>query len=139
MSQCGNVGVPKARDAVFIRRVPMDLFNMLVSLSGVLKSMPGEFLPALVILLLVGFRSAAMGLGGFVVQLGSFLVILVMRSVVITSRHLEAPYLPRLRLGFLGKLVSVIGVLQSSFRMPVCRRAIAFFVMFGRRTMGLRR
>ena len=42
-------------------------------------------------------------------------------------------------MGFLCKLVSVIRVLQRSFRMPVCRCAIAFFVVFGSRTMGLRR
>jgi hypothetical protein len=40
-------------------------------------------------------------------------------------------------MGFSGKLISVIGVLQRSFRMPVCRGAIAFFVVFGSRTMGL--
>ena len=40
-------------------------------------------------------------------------------------------------MGFLCKLVCVIGVLQRSFQMPVYRRAIAFFVVFGGRTMGL--
>jgi hypothetical protein len=41
-------------------------------------------------------------------------------------------------MGFLRKLVSVIGVLQRSFQMPFSRRVIAFFVVFGGRTMGLR-
>jgi hypothetical protein len=35
-----------------------------------------------------------MRVGGAVVQIGSFLMVLVMRSVVIASRHSKAPYLP---------------------------------------------
>jgi len=42
-------------------------------------------------------------------------------------------------MGFLRKLVSVVGVLQRSFQMEFLRRAIAFFAVFGGRTMGLRR
>jgi hypothetical protein len=56
-----------------------------------------------------------MRVGGTVVQLGGSLMIFVVGSVVITSRHLSAHYLPRLGMGFLGKLVSVIRVLQRSF------------------------
>ena len=88
MSQLGDVLVPKDRDAVFIHSVPVRLLGMLVSLLGVLKSLPGVLLPGLVILFLMGFRSATMSVGGAIVQLGSSLMILVMRSVVITSRHL---------------------------------------------------
>jgi hypothetical protein len=112
----------------------------MVSPLGVLKGLPGVLLPGLVILLLMGFRSATMGVGGAIVQLGSSLMILVMRSVVIASRHLKALYLPRLVMGFLCKLVSVIRVLQwlvPNASRPLC--GIAFFVMFGSRAMGLRR
>jgi hypothetical protein len=41
-------------------------------------------------------------------------------------------------MGFLGKLESVNRVLQRPFRMPVCRREISFFIMFGGGTMRLR-
>ena len=34
-------------------------------------------------------------------------------------------------MGFLRQLVGAIRVFQRSFRMPVCLRAIAFFVVFG--------
>jgi len=40
-----------------------------------------------VILLLVGFRSTPMSVGGAVVQFRGSLMILVMRSVVVASRH----------------------------------------------------
>ena len=64
MSQRGDVLVPKGRDAVFIHSVPVRLLGMLVSLLGVLQSLPGALLPGLVILLLMGFRGAAMSVGG---------------------------------------------------------------------------
>jgi len=94
MRQRRDFLVPKRGDAVFIHSVPVRLFGMLVSLPGVLKSPPGELLPRLVVLFLMGFRSVTMSVGGTVVQLGSSLMILVMRSVVITSRHLQTLYLP---------------------------------------------
>jgi hypothetical protein len=88
MRQPGDIVVPKHRDAVFIYSAPVWLPGMLVSPFGVFKSLPGVFLPGLVVLFLMGFRSTTMRVGGTIVQLGSPLVILVMRSVVITSRHL---------------------------------------------------
>jgi hypothetical protein len=88
MSQFGNVGVPKGRDAVFINRFPVRLRGMLVSLFRVFQSLPGELLAGLVILLFMSFRSATMCVGRIIVQLGSSLMILEMRSVIITSRHL---------------------------------------------------
>ncbi len=75
VSQCGDFVVPKKRDAVF---VPMHLVGMLVSVLGVFKSLPGEFLPGLVILFAVGFRSATMSVGGNIVQLSGLLMIFVM-------------------------------------------------------------
>ena len=80
--------MPKDRDAVFIYSILVRLRGMLVSLVGVFKSLPGVLLPGFVILFLMGFRGAAMRMGGAIVQLGSSLMILLMRSVVITSRHL---------------------------------------------------
>jgi hypothetical protein len=67
MSQRGDVVVPEGGDAVFIHRCRMRLLGMLVSFLGVLKRLPGELLPGLVILLLMGFRGAAMSVGGIVV------------------------------------------------------------------------
>jgi len=79
--------VPKDGDAVFIHSGPVRLLGMLVSFLGVLESLPGALLPGLVILLLMGFRGAAMSVGGTIVQLGGALMIFVVRSVVIASRH----------------------------------------------------
>jgi hypothetical protein len=87
MSQRGDVLVPKDGDAVFIHSGLMRLLGMLVSFLGVLKSLPGALLPGLVILLLMGFRGAAMSMGGLIVQLGGALMIFVVRSVVIARRH----------------------------------------------------
>ena len=42
-------------------------------------------------------------------------------------------------MGFLGGFVGVIRVLQCSFRMPAPHYVIAFLIMFGSRTVGLRR
>jgi hypothetical protein len=72
---------------MFIHRGPMRLLGMLVRFLGVLKSLPGALLPGLVILLLMGFRGATMSVGGLIVQLGGALMIFVVRSVVIASRH----------------------------------------------------
>ena len=79
--------MPKDGDAVFIHRFPMRLLGMLVSFLGVLKSFPGELFPGLVILFFMSFRGATMSVGGTIVQLGGSLMILVVRSVVIASRH----------------------------------------------------
>jgi hypothetical protein len=88
MSQPSDIVVPKGGDAVFIYSVPVRLHGMPVSLLGMFKSLPGELLPGLVILFLMGFRSATMCVGRAIVQLGGSLMILVMRSVFITGRHL---------------------------------------------------
>ncbi len=87
MRQLGNLVVAKSRHAVFIHSLPMGLLGTSMSLLGVLKSLPGNLVPCTVILFLMGFSSAAMRVRRPVVQLGSSLMILVMRSVVITSRH----------------------------------------------------
>jgi hypothetical protein len=88
MRQPGDIGVPEGYDAVFIYGVAVHLRSMPVSLFGVFQSLPGNLLPGFVILLLMGFRRGTMRVGCAIVQLGSSLMILVMRSVVITSRHL---------------------------------------------------
>ena len=89
MSSCPKIAMPCSFTAC-----PVRLLGMLVSLLGVLQSPPGALLPGLVILFLMGFRGATMSVGGAIVQLGGPLMIFVMRSVVITSRHLESPHLP---------------------------------------------
>jgi hypothetical protein len=73
--------VPERRDAVLIHRAPVYLLGMLVSLLGVLKSLPGALVPGLVVLFLMGFRGAAMRVCGGIVQLGSSLMIIVMRHL----------------------------------------------------------
>jgi hypothetical protein len=72
-----DVLVPKVPDAVLHHSVPVRLLGLLVSLLGVLKSPPGELLPGLMILFLMGFRRTAMSMGGTIVQLGGALVIFV--------------------------------------------------------------
>jgi hypothetical protein len=78
MSQSCDVLVPKGRDAVFIHSIPVRLLGLLVSLFGVLKSLPGALLPSLVILFLMGFCSTTMSVGGTIVQLSSPLMVFVM-------------------------------------------------------------
>jgi len=94
MSQFGNIIMPESRDAMFIDRFGRRLLGMQVGLFGMFKSLPGLLLAGLVILFPMGFRGATMRVGGAVVQIGSSLMVLVMRSVFVTSRHLKAPYLP---------------------------------------------
>jgi hypothetical protein len=72
---------------MFIHSVPMRLLGEFVGLLAVFKSLPGELLPGLVILLVMGYRGTPVSVGSKVVQLSGTLMILVMRSVVITSRH----------------------------------------------------
>jgi hypothetical protein len=87
LCQRGDILVPEDRDAVLVHSGPVRLLAMPMSLLGVLQSLPGALMPGLVILLFVGFGGATMSVGGAIVQLGSPLMILVMRSVVVTSRH----------------------------------------------------
>ena len=75
-------------DAVFVYSSPRELCGMPISPLRVFKSLPGVLPSGLMILFRMGFRCAAVRMGGNVVQLGGPLVILVMRSVVITIRHL---------------------------------------------------
>jgi hypothetical protein len=87
MSQRCDVVVPKGRDAVLIHSRPVHLLGMLVSGLGVLESLPGALLSGFVILFFMGFRGATMSVSGAIVQFGGTLMIFVMRSVVISSRH----------------------------------------------------
>jgi hypothetical protein len=61
---------------------------MIVSLLGILKSPPGQFLSGLVVLFLMGFGGAAMSVSGVIVQFGGPLMVLVMGSAVGTFGHL---------------------------------------------------
>jgi hypothetical protein len=87
MRQFGDLGMPKGRDAASIHSSLFDLSCMLICQLGMFKSLSGALLSRLVISFFMGFRSATMHVGGAVVQLGGSLMILVMRSVVMTSRH----------------------------------------------------
>ena len=77
MSQRRDFRVPKRGDTMFIHSASVRLFGMLVSLLGVLQSPSGELLPSLVVLFLMGFRSAAMSVCGTIVQLSGPLVVFV--------------------------------------------------------------
>jgi hypothetical protein len=94
MSQHRNVLVTEGRNDTFILRSLKRPLFVLVSLLGVLKSSPRVFVPGLVVLFLMGFGSTPMSVGGNIVQFGSPLMVFVMRSAVITSRHLKTHYLP---------------------------------------------
>jgi len=72
---------------MFIHSVPMRLLGLLVGLLGVFKRLPGELLPGLVILFLMGSRGTTVSVGGIVVQLSGAVMIFGMRSVVIACRH----------------------------------------------------
>jgi hypothetical protein len=78
MRQSCDVLVIKGRYAMFIHSTKMRLPGLLVSLLGVLKSLPRSLLPGLVILFLMSFRRNTVSVGGTVVQLGRALMVLVM-------------------------------------------------------------
>lgn len=67
----------------------MRLLGLLMRFLGMFESLPGELLPGEVILLLMGYSGTSVSVRGKVVQLRGSLMILVVRSVVITSRHFK--------------------------------------------------
>ena len=81
----------KDGDAVTIHRGRMPVAGILVRLLGVLQGLPGVFMAGLVVLFVMSFCRIAMKVGGIVVQLRGPLMIFVVRSVVVASRHLETP------------------------------------------------
>ncbi|MGA7239079.1 MAG: hypothetical protein WBY44_25585 [Bryobacteraceae bacterium] len=90
ISQRCDVLTPKGSGAMFTHSGAVRLLAMHVSLPRVLQSLPGALVPSLVILFLRSFRGAAVSVSGYLVQFGGSLVILVMRSLVISSGHLKA-------------------------------------------------
>jgi len=72
---------------MFIHTLQVHLLGMLMGLLRVLESPPAELLSGLMVLLLMGLGSAPMGVGGDIVQLGSPLMILVVRFAI-ASGHL---------------------------------------------------
>ena len=88
MRQCGDVVVPESRDAVTDRGTVTrrSRLGMSVGLLGVLKRLPGMLLPGKMILVAV-LCGNPMGVGRIVVQFGGKLMVLVVRSIVISSGH----------------------------------------------------
>ena len=110
MCQCGDVVVPERGDTVADR----GRLSMLVSSLGVLKRLPGMLLSGNVILVAVLFGNP-MRMSGGVVQFGGELMVLVVRSVFVASRHnLEPSDLPRFVVGFFRELVGMIGEFQRA-------------------------
>jgi len=133
MRESLNLIVPEAHDAVRGRR------RMLMRVPGMLQGLARVLGSGQVILAPVLFRDT-MRVSGTVVQFGSALVVLVRRSVVLTCRHkLKSHDLPGLRVGFLGQLVRLIGVLQSALGMPVSRGVVPFFIVLRGGAVGFRR
>ena len=101
------------------------------------EGLPGVLVPSLMILFALLF-TGAVGVGGYIVQFGSPLMIFVMGSVVVSSGHLlETQDLPGFRMGFSGKLIGAIRIFKGAFRMPVTGLILAFFAVFGRGPMGM--
>jgi hypothetical protein len=135
----------EGRDAMSRHRL-----RHLVRLFRVLEGLPRTLVSRRVFLLPL-FFTGTMGVGGKVVQFSGPLMVFVMRSVVISSRHIEWTYrvdffsclqlerfdLPGFGVGFLGKLIGAIGILKGAFRMPVTGLVVAFFVVLGSGAMGV--
>jgi hypothetical protein len=88
MRQRRDFYVPKGRDALPIHGLPVRLQGLPISLLRVLQRLSGTLLAGLAVLLFMRLRGAPMSVGGIIVQLSGSLVILVVRSIVVTSRHL---------------------------------------------------
>jgi hypothetical protein len=126
-----------SKDGDAVARTRMQVAGILMRLLGVLQGLAGVFMSRLVVLFVMGFRSIAMNVGGIVVQLRCPLMIFVVRSVVVASRHLETLHPARFVVSFLGELVSSIGIFQGPLRVPVAGLVIAFFVVFRGSAMRL--
>jgi hypothetical protein len=87
MGQRGDIRATEHGETVLIHGLPVRPLALLVSVLRVLQSLSGKFMAGLVVLLSMGLRGAPVRLGREVVQLGGPLVVLVVRSVVVTSRH----------------------------------------------------
>ncbi len=81
MGQCGNFVMPEGWDAMAGHRL-----GRLVRSFRMFESLPGMLVSAEVFLFPLLFHGAV-GMRGKVVQLGGPLMIFVMGSVVISSRH----------------------------------------------------
>ena len=77
----------------------MNLRRALMSDARVLQRLPRQLLSRQVVLLAMLLRGATMGVRRAIVQLGGSLVILVMRSVVISRRHITASRSARISCG----------------------------------------
>lgn len=82
MGQRGDFIMSEGCDAVSSHRL-----SHLVRVFGVLKGLPGMLVPSLMCLLAL-LLTGAVGVGSEVVQFGGPLMIFVMGTVVISSRHI---------------------------------------------------
>ncbi len=128
MSQRGDIAMPEGSNAV----------RMLMGILGMLEGLAGLLMPRQVILLTV-LLGHAMSMRGVIVQVGGALVALVLRAVVKASGHLERRHLTGLGVSFPGQPVRMIGVLERPLGVPASGFVVAFFMMFGSRTVGMRR
>src|SRR5580704_7026153 len=87
MREHRDVLMTKDNEAMFIRGFVMKSFASLIGRLGVLQRLPAVLVPGLPLLFLMGFRRAAVSMRRDVMHLGRPLMILVMRSVVVASRH----------------------------------------------------
>jgi hypothetical protein len=76
VSQCRNIVVSEWGKAV----------RVLMGILGMFQSLPGMLVPGQVVLLSM-LLGSPVDMGGAVVQLGSSLVVLIVGSIVIASRH----------------------------------------------------
>lgn len=134
MSEGGDVRVAEGGDAVSHGRRE----GLFMGIPGMLEGLPGRLAPREVLVIAM-LRGNIVGMGGDVVQFGCPLVILVVRSVVKSSRHLELPYAARLIVGLPGEFVGVVRVFESAFLVPAPARAIALLIVLGGSAMSLGR
>lgn len=129
--QCGNFAMSEGMVPIMLlMRAVCVLVFVLVARLFMRRQM--LFLPV--------FARGVVGMPSDVVQLGRPLMILVMRSVVISSRHISDTHdLPALVPGFLCQFIRLIGIFKRPLRVPYRARVIAFFVVLRGGPMGTRR
>jgi hypothetical protein len=128
MSECGN-----AVSDCSSRRL-----MILTRLSGVLQSLPRMLVSRQIILFSL-LLASPMGVRGTVVQFGGFLVVLVMRSVVITSGHLRYSRSAPTSCGLPWRVDRHGPSTRELFRHATFPLRCRLFMVFGGNSMSARR